>query len=55
MVTAESNGQTIEIVSDIVLMSVGRKPNTDGLNLESAGVKKDSKGRISTDKNSKQI
>jgi dihydrolipoamide dehydrogenase len=50
MVTAESNGQTLEIVSDIVLMSVGRKPNTDGLNLETAGVNKDSKGRISTDK-----
>ena len=49
-VTAESNGQTIEIVSDIVLMSVGRKPNTDGLNLETAGVNRDSKGRISTDK-----
>ena len=50
IVTAESNGQTIEIVSDIVLMSVGRKPNTDGLNLETAGVNRDSKGRISTDK-----
>ena len=24
---------------DVVLMSVGRKPNTDGLNLEAVGIK----------------
>ena len=50
IVSVESNGQKIEMNSDIVLMSVGRKPNTEGLNLDSAGVKKDSKGRVLIDK-----
>ncbi|MEK9741403.1 MAG: dihydrolipoyl dehydrogenase [Pelagibacteraceae bacterium] len=49
-VIVESNGQKIEMSSDIVLMSVGRKPNTEGLNLESVGINKDSKGRIPVDK-----
>ena len=31
---------------DKVLVSVGRKPYTEGLNLSKIGVKKDSKGRI---------
>jgi len=33
----------------IVLMSVGRKPNTAGLNLDKIGVKLDSKGRVEID------
>ena len=49
-VLVESNGQKLEMSSDIVLMSVGRKPNTEGLNLDSAGVKKDQKGRVLVDK-----
>ncbi len=49
-VIVESNGQKLEMSSDIVLMSVGRKPNTEGLNLESVGINKDSKGRIPVDK-----
>jgi len=32
------------------LISVGRKPNTDGLNLESVGVDLDERNRIKTDK-----
>jgi dihydrolipoamide dehydrogenase len=36
---------------DVVLISVGRKPNTNNLNLESIGVKLDEKKRIKTDKN----
>ena len=35
-----------KIECDKVLVSVGRKPYTDGLNLTKLGVKKDSKGRI---------
>ena len=31
---------------DKVLVSVGRKPYTEGLNLTKVGVKKDNKGRI---------
>ena len=33
-----------------MLISVGRKPNTNNLNLESVGVKLDEKKRIKTDK-----
>jgi dihydrolipoamide dehydrogenase len=39
-----SKAETLEF--DKVLVSVGRKPYTDGLNLTKVGIKKDSKGRI---------
>jgi dihydrolipoamide dehydrogenase len=39
-----SKESTIEV--DKVLVSVGRKPYTEGLNLSKVGVKKDNKGRI---------
>ena len=48
-VTVEKNGAKSDIDCNIVLMSVGRKPNTAGLNLDKIGVKLDSKGRIETD------
>jgi len=48
-VMVEKNGTKSDIDCDIVLMSVGRKPNTAGLNLEKIGVKLDSKGRVETD------
>jgi len=35
--------------ADVVLVSVGRRPYTDGLNLEAIGVEKDNKGRIIID------
>jgi len=38
---------------DVVLVSVGRKPNTKGLNLEKIGVDLDKKNRVKTDKNFK--
>ena len=37
------------IVADRVLVAAGRLPNTDGLNLEAAGVKLDEKGRVIVD------
>ncbi|HEX8463897.1 MAG TPA: dihydrolipoyl dehydrogenase, partial [Abditibacterium sp.] len=37
------------IVADRVLVAAGRLPNTDGLNLEAAGLKTDEKGRIAVD------
>ena len=40
----DSKEELIEV--DKVLVSVGRKPYTEGLNLTKVGVKKDSKGRI---------
>jgi dihydrolipoamide dehydrogenase len=39
-------GAAEEIACDVVLMSIGRRPYTDGLNLEAAGVMLDSRGRI---------
>jgi dihydrolipoamide dehydrogenase len=44
-----TNNQTSEkenILADKVLVSVGRKPYTEGLNLTKMGIKKDTKGRI---------
>ena len=50
VVTIEmKNGETEEIAADEILAAVGRKPNTDGLNLEKAGVKLDDKGKIIVD------
>ncbi|KAG2149175.1 hypothetical protein DEU56DRAFT_781099 [Suillus clintonianus] len=39
--------ETLE--ADVVLVAVGRRPYTEGLNLEAIGVEKDSKGRIVID------
>ncbi len=60
-VNKNSNGAIVEATSkegdikkfdaDVVLMSVGRKPNTNGLNLKKVGVELDDKGRIKTGKN----
>jgi dihydrolipoamide dehydrogenase len=50
IVTAESaKGEKIELKGDYCLVSVGRKPYTDNLGLEKAGVKVDNRGRIETD------
>jgi len=43
IVTVERDGETTEIVCDEILAAVGRKPNTDGLELEKAGVEYDEK------------
>ncbi len=39
-------GETIEIKGDYVLVSIGRRPYTDGLNAEAAGVKITERGQI---------
>ncbi|MFN3945876.1 MAG: dihydrolipoyl dehydrogenase [Allosphingosinicella sp.] len=39
--------QTIE--ADVVLVAIGRRPNTEGLNLEAAGVKLNQRGQIEVD------
>ena len=44
--TNTKNSKKEEIEVDKVLVSVGRKPYTEGLNLSKVGVKKDNKGRI---------
>ena len=48
--TIDKDGNKNNFECDVVLISVGRKPNTKGLNLELAGVKLDEKKRIKTDK-----
>ncbi|MCZ2139778.1 MAG: dihydrolipoyl dehydrogenase [Bacteroidia bacterium] len=50
IVTAENEkGELVEFKGDYCLVSVGRKPYTDGLGLENAGLKTDDRGRIETD------
>lgn len=50
VVTAENDkGEMKEIVGDYCLVAVGRKPYTENLGLDKAGVKVDNKGRIETD------
>ncbi len=46
---AEKDGKPVEFPADKVLVSVGRRPYTDGLGLEKVGVKLDEKKRIITD------
>ena len=49
--TKNKEGIKKDFECDVVLISVGRKPNTNGLNLEKVGVDLDEKGRVKTDKN----
>lgn len=47
--TAERKGKEAKYKAEKVLLSVGRRPYTEGLGLEEAGVGTDEKGRIPTD------
>ena len=51
--TISSEGTKKDFECDVVLISVGRKPNTEGLNLQKIGVELDDKKRVKTDKNFK--
>ena len=51
--TRDKNGNKKDIDCDVVLISVGRKANTSGLNLDIINLKLDEKKRIITDKNFK--
>ena len=48
--TLDKNGDDKEFNCDVALISIGRKPFTSNLNLNSIGVKLDEKGRIKIDK-----
>jgi len=51
-VTAEDkNGKKLVLRGDYCLVAVGRKPYTEGLNLDKAGVEVDSKGRVIVNEN----
>lgn len=43
---AERKGKAVTFIAEKILVSVGRKPYTEGLNLSAAGLTTDSKGRI---------
>jgi len=47
--TVDKDGKKNNFDCDIVLISVGRKANTNGLNLEAAGVELDERKRVKTD------
>ena len=51
--TISNEGTKKDFECDVVLISVGRKPNTEGLNLQKIGVELDEKKRVKTDKNFK--
>ena len=42
-------GEIVELKGDYCLVSIGRRPYTDGLGLENAGVKLDDRGRVEVD------
>ncbi|MDA9697806.1 dihydrolipoyl dehydrogenase [Candidatus Pelagibacter sp.] len=46
--TSDKSGNKKNFECDIVLISVGRKPNTNGLNLEKIGIELDEKKRVKT-------
>jgi dihydrolipoamide dehydrogenase len=48
-----TSGEKQTLDADIVLVSIGRRPFTDGLGLDEAGVKRDTRGRVLTDEHYK--
>ena len=51
VLTSDKDGNKKDFECDVVLISVGRKPNTNGLNLEKIGVELDNKKRVKTKEN----
>ena len=49
--TTNKDGKKINFECDVVLVSVGRKPNTKNLNLDAVGIALDNKKRVKVDKN----
>ena len=46
----DKDGKKIDIISDVVLVAIGRKPSIEKLNLKKIGIELDSKKRIKVDK-----
>ena len=53
VLTKDKDGNQKNFECDVVLISVGRKPNTNGLKLDTVGIKLDEKKRVITDKDFK--
>ena len=51
--TSDKDGNKKDFGCDVVLISVGRKPNTSGLNLEKIGIELDKKNRVKTNESFK--
>lgn len=49
----DKKGKELELKADYCLVSIGRKPYTEGLGLENAGVKLDERGRVEVDEHLK--
>jgi dihydrolipoamide dehydrogenase len=49
ILSAERDGKKLEFQAEKILVAVGRRPYTDGLGLEKAGVALDEKGRVKVD------
>lgn len=49
LVAVDANGNQVRIPADVVMMSVGRVPQCDGLGLDEIGVTRDDKGFITVD------
>ena len=49
--TQDKEGNKKDFECNVVLISVGRKPNTNGLNLKKIGIELDDKKRVKTNKN----
>ena len=50
VVVAEQEGRAVEVPCDAILIGVGRAPNTEGLDLEAAGVRSDKTGVLVDDR-----
>ena len=50
VLTSDKDGNKKNFACNVVLISVGRKPNTEGLNLKKIGIELDNKKRIKTNK-----
>jgi dihydrolipoamide dehydrogenase len=48
-VESAKGGEAQTIEADAVLVSIGRRPNTDGLNLEAAGLQTNNRGQVDID------
>lgn len=48
-IRATVDGQDVVVEADEILVATGRRPNTDGLGLEAAGVATDARGAVVTD------